>query len=218
MRFGFRLLYNEMAFTYDRVSKIVSLGAWREWQRTALDFLPSPECGLILELAHGTGDLQLDLHAQGYETIGYDLSPYMGRIASRKLQKRGISPVLVRGLAQQLPFAADTFPAIVCTFPTRFIFEPTTLTEIHRILQNEAYLIAVLNGQLTGRNAPSRFIEWLYKITGQRAAINDDRAIDDAYESLSGALLDYGFSAELRIIPCATSKATVLLARKIPLA
>ena len=58
----------------------------------------------VLELAHGTGNLQLDLHAAGYTSIGYDLSPYMGRIARRKMRDNGITPHLARGMAQALPF------------------------------------------------------------------------------------------------------------------
>lgn len=89
VRFGFRLLYNELAFTYDIVSWFVSLGEWRAWQRSALRHLPPT--GRILELAHGTGNLQLDLHAAGYyQTIGYDLSPYMGQITRYKLERRGL--------------------------------------------------------------------------------------------------------------------------------
>jgi hypothetical protein len=63
VRFGFRLLYNEMAFTYDAVSAVVSLGEWRSWQRAALNFLPplsAPRAGagarhgqLAARSAHG---------------------------------------------------------------------------------------------------------------------------------------------------------------------
>ena len=84
VRFGFRLLYNEMAFTYDWVSWLVSFGQWRRWQRAALRYLNARPDELVLELAHGTGSLHLDMRARGYRTIGLDLSPYMGRIASRK--------------------------------------------------------------------------------------------------------------------------------------
>src|SRR5215218_1335745 len=86
VRFGFRLLYNECTFLYDRVSAFVSFGAWRAWQRTALLYLPSPKAGRVLELAHGTGDMQIDLRDAGYTSIGLDLSPYMGRITQRKLK------------------------------------------------------------------------------------------------------------------------------------
>ena len=60
LRFGFRLLYHELAWTYDLVSRVVSLGQWRTWQRTALEHLAARRGDPILELAHGTGDLQID--------------------------------------------------------------------------------------------------------------------------------------------------------------
>src|SRR5690348_6096878 len=115
-----------MAFTYDLVSSIVSLGAWRCWQQSALKHLMISKDSLILELAHGTGNLQLDLHAAGFQSIGYDLSPYMGRIARAKMRRHGLSPRLVRGKAQQLPFPAASFSAVISTFPTDFIVAPET--------------------------------------------------------------------------------------------
>ena len=69
VRFGFRLLYNELAFTYDIVSVIVSMGAWRCWQRAALKNIHLPLTAHIIELAHGTGNLQLDLYANGFTPV-----------------------------------------------------------------------------------------------------------------------------------------------------
>ena len=117
LQLGFRLLYREMAFTYNWVSWIVSLGQWRCWQRATLDYLPPPDSGPILELAHGTGDLQLDLRASGYVSIGYDISAQMGQIAHRKL--RQADPQLVRGYAQQLPFAGACSRPWFVRFPHR---------------------------------------------------------------------------------------------------
>ncbi|HRF96669.1 MAG TPA: class I SAM-dependent methyltransferase, partial [Aggregatilineales bacterium] len=97
VQFVFRLFYNEMAFTYDMVSKAVSLGDWRAWQRAVFEFLPSPsETGILLELAHGTGNLQEDLSTRGFYSIGLDLSVQMGKITLKKLAKLGISPRLIR--------------------------------------------------------------------------------------------------------------------------
>ncbi|NJO77779.1 MAG: methyltransferase domain-containing protein [Cyanobacteria bacterium RM1_2_2] len=148
VRFGFRLLYNELAFTYDTVSSVVSLGEWRCWQRSTIGYLPQQ--GLILELAHGTGNLQLDLHAAGFKPVGYDLSPYMGRIAQRKLRKAGYPVRLARGKAQQLPYGREAFSGVVSTFPTDFILAPETLHEIHRVLQADGVLVIVPNGVLNG--------------------------------------------------------------------
>src|ERR1700687_5659324 len=85
VKFGFRLLYHEMAFTYDAVSWIVSMGEWRSWQRAALKHLNVSPGTRVLELAHGTGNLQIDLHAEGLNPIGLDFSASMGRIARDKL-------------------------------------------------------------------------------------------------------------------------------------
>jgi ubiquinone/menaquinone biosynthesis C-methylase UbiE len=204
---GFRLLYNELAFTYDWVSSVVSLGAWRCWQRAALPHLNAPPGSRVLELAHGTGNLQLDLYALGYIPIGCDLSPHMGRIARRKLSRRGLPPRLARGQAQRLPFPSASFPAIVCTFPTDFIFQPETLRETHRVLCSGGRLVIVPNGVLTGSGPADRLIEWLYRITGQRGGSGIN--IASFFEV-------YGFEAHITQQDCPRSLAQVIIARKKP--
>jgi ubiquinone/menaquinone biosynthesis C-methylase UbiE len=205
VRFGFYLLYNEMAFTYDWVSYVVSLGAWRCWQRSALKHLTAPSGALILELAHGTGNLQLDLLAAGYNTFGYDLSPFMGRIAKRKLAKQGYTAKLARGRAQQLPFPDNTFEAVISTFPTDFIIQPETLREVHRVLAPSGQFIIVPNGELTG-GVSGAGIEWLYRITGQRGG--------DGTSSLNGFFTPYGFDAAAYTEQCPRSIAQVIVAQK----
>ncbi|MCU0497942.1 MAG: methyltransferase domain-containing protein [Anaerolineae bacterium] len=210
VRFGFRLLYNELAFTYDWVSRIVSLGAWRCWQRSALKHLPAQ--GVILELAHGTGDLQIDLHAAGYHTvIGYDLSPYMGRITQRKLTHNGITPRLTRGMAQALPFSNATFDAIVCTFPTPFIFERVTLDELYRVMRPNSRLIIVISGTFTAGGVLIRLLEGLYRITGQRA---DRSANEILFQQVIDRFQNTGFQARLTREPCQHSEALVILAER----
>src|SRR5574341_1705602 len=150
IRFGFRLLYNEFAFTYDTVSYLVSLGAWRCWQQSGLKHLDLAAGEHVLELAFGTGNLQLDLHAAGYQVVGCDLSPYMGRIARHKLLQHHLPARLVRGNAYRLPFPAQTFAAVVSTFPTDFIVQPETLAEVSRVLRPDGRFVIVPNGIFTG--------------------------------------------------------------------
>jgi ubiquinone/menaquinone biosynthesis C-methylase UbiE len=171
LRFGFWLLYNPLAWTYDWVSCVVSLGQWRAWQRTALAEVGG---GRVLELASGTGNLLLDLHALGTtRPIGLDLSPHMIRIARCKLRRRGIDLPLVRGRAEQLPFATASIDTVLSTFPASFILAPQTLEEIARVLEPGGHAAVVATAKLTSRSAWTRVLEWLYRITGQRGPLPD---------------------------------------------
>jgi len=161
IRFGFRLLYNEMAWTYDLVSRVVSLGQWHDWQKTALKHIDAAPGKPVLELAHGTAVFHRDLIEAGYTAIGLDRSPYMGRIARRRLRKSGYDPLLVRADAKSVG-------TVVSTFPTEFIVHPATLREVHRVLAPEGRLVVVFNGILTSKRPSAEALEWLYRITGQR--------------------------------------------------
>lgn len=165
LRLGFRLLYREMAWSYDLVSQIVSLGHWRDWQRVAMRYARGP---WVLDLAFGTGNLLLDWHATGMTPVGVDLSPQMARIVARKVRARGLPLTLARGRAQALPFADETFDGVVSTFPAGFILEQATVEEVIRVLRPGGRFVVVLNARLTGRGLLNRSLEWLYGITGQR--------------------------------------------------
>ena len=140
MRFAYRQLYTNFAWTYDAVAAVVSLGEWKAWGRAVIPFISSQR---ILELAHGPGHLHLALRQQGYPTVGVDLSPQMGRIARRRLQRAGLSCTLARANVMCLPFPAETFGCLVSTFPTEFIFAGQTLCEAARVLVDGGRFIVV---------------------------------------------------------------------------
>jgi demethylmenaquinone methyltransferase/2-methoxy-6-polyprenyl-1,4-benzoquinol methylase len=177
--FGFRLLYNELAWLYDPVSWVVSKGLWRDWQRTALRFLPAS--GTVLEVAFGPGHLLRDLVEAGYQSIGLDLSRAMLRQAAARNRQQGLAIPLCRGDAMALPFAADVFDAVVVTFPTPFVYDAAWLQHIVRVLRNSDFdagqgggrLIVVEMTSFRKGDPPTCGLEWLFRITGQRGPTPD---------------------------------------------
>lgn len=130
-RWACHRLYNEFAWTYDRVSWLVSLGHWWSWRKAALDYLIGPR---VLEVGFGTGDLLIEMARQGWDVHGLELSPAMHRITARKMRRCGIWAPRVRGLVQAMPFPDAAFHSIVSTFPAEFVIQPPTWREFGRLL------------------------------------------------------------------------------------
>ena len=165
VRLIFRLLYNELAFTYDLVAWLVSFGQWAGWRRTAARYLHE---GRVLDLAHGTGGLMADLAQRGLTPVGLDVSPHMSHIARRRLVGRGLPFQLARGRAQQLPFRDACFSNVLATFPADFILDAETLLGVARVLSPEGRLVIVVMGYLRRVPLLWRLVDWAYAIATPR--------------------------------------------------
>ncbi|MFO7684185.1 MAG: methyltransferase domain-containing protein [Chloroflexota bacterium] len=210
VRFGFRLLYNEFAWTYDVVSWLVSLGEWRRWQLAALPFVAGRD---VLEIGHGPGHMLLALQNARFEVVGLDVSPHMGWQARRRTQ--GTVP-LIRGRVQDLPFETAVFDTILATFPTEYVIDPSALAEAARVLRQNGRFVIVPEGHLTGDGVVQRLIDWLFTITGQREAVPAE-----ALSSESAALIwqpylqrfeAAGFAVRLEEVQLERSAVTIVVA------
>jgi ubiquinone/menaquinone biosynthesis C-methylase UbiE len=203
IKFGFRLLYHELAFTYDTVAWLVSLGQWQAWGRTAL----SRVRGLrVLEIGHGPGHLLITLARSGHQPIGIDLSPQMIRLAQRNIQQAGMRVPQVRCCVQALPFRSGVFDSVVSTFPSDYIADVATLREVQRVTNERGRFIVVFGAQLIGREPSKLLIEWLYQLTGQRAAKFDDE------ESIFDRV---GMPARIETETIGASAVTLIVAEKV---
>ncbi len=209
LRFAFGLLYNQLAFTYDLVSWAVSMGQWRSWQRAALPYLRGRH---VLEVAHGTGNLLLDLVSLGFKPVGMDASRAMGRLARAKLRRTLGGPTLplplVRGRVQALPFATHSFQSIVSTFPTDFVADPTAIAEFYRLLTPGGVFVCVPAAQITGGALGDRWAAWLFRVTGESSTA--------WYVPLVERYAAAGFRARLKVVKQARSTVTVFIAEKAP--
>ncbi len=154
-----------MAWTYDLVAWLVSFGQWKAWGRAAISHLQGRR---VLELAHGPGHLLVAMSHAGFAPVGLDLSPQMGRLARKRLCRSDVpAPLLTRAGAQALPFRAGSFDSVVSTFPTEFIFDPATLKEMARVIEQGGKAVVVV-GVVFNASLPARLLKRLYDATYQQ--------------------------------------------------
>lgn len=164
LRWYFRHLYTDLAWSYDLVAWVVSLGRWNEWALCALEGLPP---GRVLELGHGPGHLLCALAGRGRNPVGIDPSPQMGRLARRRMRRRGLQARLVRARAQSQPFSAAAFDGVVSTFPDDYAFDPATAAELARVLRPAGVLVVIPAATLLPQSWMQRAAAWLFRVTGQ---------------------------------------------------
>ena len=164
LRAFFTLLYHQLAWIYDWIASIVSLGDWNLWVKSVLPYLDGPK---ILEIGFGSGHLQLSLHQNGFSVVGIDESLQMLNITQRRIIRSEYTPGLVRGMASILPFSDGSFNQVVMTFPTEFIFNQQTMTEIYRVLVIGGTAIIIPLAWITGHTPLQRAVAWLNHFTGE---------------------------------------------------
>lgn len=191
-----------MAWTYDWVAAFVSLGRWKDWVSCVLPYFKE---GIILELGHGPGHLQAKLLERRFQVIGLDASPQMSRLAKKHLRRHDLKPVLVRGVSQKLPFAENSIHNIVATFPSEYIVDPQTLSEIRRLLDSDGQAIILALAWITGRKWLERAAAGLFHITGQ-APEWEDRFLEPVRKA--------GFQAHVDWIELKSSRLVIIVAQK----
>ncbi len=131
-RWASRRLYHELAWAYEIVAWLVSLGRWHGWRCQVLDHIAGDR---VLEIGFGTGTLLEAAARRGYEVWGADPSVAMHRVAARRLRSHGTDIPRMQAMAQALPVTDGSFDTVMATFPTEYILDPATLAEVKRVLR-----------------------------------------------------------------------------------
>lgn len=148
----FELLYRNRTL-YWLASTLPFAGQWRVWQRLVL---PRIEGRDVLEVGCGIGTLLADMIASGYTCAAIDRSPQMVAATRERLRRRGYATEAAQvrqASVQHLPFDNANFDTVVSTFPTEYIYDPSALREIARVIRPQGRLIVVLGATLLPTNA-----------------------------------------------------------------
>lgn len=136
---GSGAMFDAIAERYDLLNRLISLGVDQSWRRRTVASLELGEGDAkVLDLATGTADLAL-LIARTYphcQVVGVDPSGNMLEIGRRKVHARGLDAriELVLGVAEELPFADDTFAGVTMAFGIRNVPDrPAALAEMVRV-------------------------------------------------------------------------------------
>ena len=204
LRFFFRLLYHQFAFAYDFVAATVSLGQWKNWVSSILPLLAGTR---ILEIGHGPGHLQRILLSRKLFPVAIDESAPMGRLAQRNTNGKA---TLTRALAQGLPFANKSFDTIVSTFPSEYIFEQQTLSEVQRCLSDGGRFIVLPVALQRGRKPLEKVMSLLFRVTRQSPV----DPLEEVKEKLRAPFVEAGFDVDVQELPIRSSLLLVILAKK----
>lgn len=128
-----REMFAEIAPTYDRANRLLSLRIDVLWRRKALRNL-LPTAGRVLDLASGTGDLAIELRRQGHTAVSADFTLEMMLAGRAKVSRRRIPQIAADALA--LPFVTGGFDAITVAFGIRNFQDPLiALLEMKRVIR-----------------------------------------------------------------------------------
>jgi demethylmenaquinone methyltransferase/2-methoxy-6-polyprenyl-1,4-benzoquinol methylase len=134
-----RDLFAPLGPSYDRWSRLLSLGQDPRWRQFLVSRIECGPDGSVLDVATGTAAVAIELVRQhGCRVVGVDQSPGMLAGARARIEAAGLTDriTLVEGGAEQLPFPDGAFDALTFTYLIRYVEDPAaTLAELARVVR-----------------------------------------------------------------------------------
>jgi demethylmenaquinone methyltransferase/2-methoxy-6-polyprenyl-1,4-benzoquinol methylase len=129
-------IFDNIAFRYDLLNHLLSLGIDIRWRRKALKLTQMDDKSILLDIACGTGDFAIDAYKMGVRKIfGADFSHNMLKLFSKKSD--WIIGKTVQTAAEQIPFKRNSFTNITVAFGVRNFYDiKKGFQSFHDILQD----------------------------------------------------------------------------------
>jgi len=124
-----RSMFDSIAYRYDFVNRLITLGLDRHWRKQAVGELGLAREMLVLDIGCGTGDLTREASRAGFVCIGIDLSYEMLAVA------RATDARFIEANAESLPIASASIDGVISGFALRnFTDSHKVFREIERVL------------------------------------------------------------------------------------
>jgi len=143
-------LFENIARVYDPLNTFFSLGFHKNWKTKLVSEFNGTQ--LLLDLATGTSDISIKFieHNRDSRAVGLDPSINMLLQSKNKLKNKKLSDkiLLLRGIAEDLPFPDNIFDAVTISFGIRNTIDPQkSLNQMYRVL-NQRGSIGILEFSL----------------------------------------------------------------------
>ena len=113
---------------------------------------------------------------------GLDELMQMIHLAKHRLEKADYKTInLARGLAQTLPFPDAKFDSVISTFPSEYISDSNTLSEIHRVLRDDGHFIVLPAAWIVGRKFWTEPRRGYFKLPARRQRISSRSSQRDLF-------------------------------------
>lgn len=141
-----RRMFDKIAFAYDKLNRLMSLGFDKGWRRKGIAYLRPFAPRLILDVATGTGDLAIAMRRSlnAGRVIGADISEGMMEIGRGKAREAGYADSVL--FEQQdclsLSYPENTFDAVTAAFGVRnFEDIQQGISEMYRVLKPGGHIM-----------------------------------------------------------------------------
>ena len=143
-------LFENIARVYDPLNTLFSLGFHKKWKTKLVSEFKGAQ--FLLDLATRTSDVSIKFieHNRNSRAVGLDPSINMLLQSKSKLKNKKLTDkiLLLRGIAEDLPFPDNIFDAVTISFGIRNTIDPLkSLNQMYRVL-NQKGSIGILEFSL----------------------------------------------------------------------